>query len=67
MVFPGLDGQLVPRLSAATLSFFIALHNLDPGKAYVGPHSGSNPNKQWFSLDRAAPVTANCAPDIASL
>jgi hypothetical protein len=36
MVFPGRDGQLVPRLSAATLSLFIALHNLGSDKLGTG-------------------------------
>jgi len=67
MVFPGRDGQWAHRLSAATLSFFIASHNLDLGKPYISGDCRSNPNKQWLNLDGAPPIALGRVPGIASL
>jgi hypothetical protein len=67
MVFPDRDGQLVHRLSAATLSFFIASHNLDPGKLCISRHLRTSPNKQWLNCDLARPIALGCAAGTAWL
>jgi hypothetical protein len=58
---------LAHRLSAATLSFFIALHNLDPGKRGIGRHFRRNPNKQWLNDYRVQRLALGCAALIALL